>query len=224
MESTFTSLRQANSGLKVDIRRTQLIHESTTTKPTTKGVVYWMSRDSRIEDNWAFLYAQQMAIEHKVPLHVCFCLVSSFCNAGIRQFHFLLEGLKFVQQECRRLNVSFHVLDGSGDQVLLDWCNKHDVDAIVCDFNPTTEPLKWVDNVKKNDTGLHESDAGRRSQRCAVLVTVECVFRTHVPDGHQSKTGRVLDPVSRREATSVRRRHLPSHQLGRATTIAQHAR
>lgn len=152
MESAFASQRQANTNLKVDLSRTRLIHAPTGTITHT-GVVYWMSRDSRIEDNWAFLYAQQIAIEHKVPLHVCFCLVSSFCNAGVRQFHFLLEGLKFVRQECRRLNVSFHVLDGSGDQVLLDWCNKYNIDVIVCDFNPTAKPLEWVDNIKKSIPG-----------------------------------------------------------------------
>nr|USH10540.1 photolyase [Spodoptera littoralis granulovirus] len=148
MDSTFAQLRQSNFDLKVDINRTRVIHAPSSMLRYT-GVVYWMSRDSRIEDNWAFLYAQQIAIQNQAPLHVCFCLVTWFCNAGMRQFHFLLEGLKFVRQECKRLNVSFHLLDGSGDQVLPDWCNRNDVDVIVCDFNPTVKPMEWVYNLKK---------------------------------------------------------------------------
>lgn len=32
--------------------------------------IYIMSRDQRVEDNWALLYAQQLAIERKEPLIV----------------------------------------------------------------------------------------------------------------------------------------------------------
>jgi hypothetical protein len=31
-------------------------------------VVYWMSRDQRVQDNWALLYAQQEALALGVPL------------------------------------------------------------------------------------------------------------------------------------------------------------
>ena len=36
----------------------------------TGPVVYWMSRDQRIHDNWALLFAQKLAIEQKMPLTV----------------------------------------------------------------------------------------------------------------------------------------------------------
>ena len=36
-----------------------------------KGVLYWMWRDRRVQDNWALLYSQKMALELNVPLHVC---------------------------------------------------------------------------------------------------------------------------------------------------------
>lgn len=62
-----------------------------------RGVVYWMSRDSRVQDNWALICAQKFALKLKLPLHVCFCLTPKFLNASLRQFHFLLEGLKAVK-------------------------------------------------------------------------------------------------------------------------------
>ena len=53
-------------------------------------VVYWMSRDQRVEDNWALLYAQELALQMKAPLAVIFCLVPQFLNATLRQFAFTL--------------------------------------------------------------------------------------------------------------------------------------
>lgn len=33
-----------------------------------KPIIYWMSRDQRVQDNWAMLYAQQCAIEAEAPV------------------------------------------------------------------------------------------------------------------------------------------------------------
>ena len=35
-----------------------------------KSVAYYMHRDQRVQDNWAMLYAQKLAMEHGLPLHV----------------------------------------------------------------------------------------------------------------------------------------------------------
>ena len=51
-----------------------------------------------LTDNWAFLYAQKLALKMEVPLHVCFCLVPKFLDATIRHYTFLLEGLKEVEK------------------------------------------------------------------------------------------------------------------------------
>lgn len=55
-----------------------------------------------LSDNWAFLYAQRLALNLEVPLHICFCLVPVFLDATIRHFEFMLKGLKEVQQVCKR--------------------------------------------------------------------------------------------------------------------------
>ena len=41
-------------------------------------VVYWMSRDQRVQGNWALLYDQEIAEKNKAPLLVVFCLNPSF--------------------------------------------------------------------------------------------------------------------------------------------------
>lgn len=47
-------------------------------------------------DNWAFLYAQRLALKQELPLHVCFCLVPKFLDATIRHYSFMLRGLQEV--------------------------------------------------------------------------------------------------------------------------------
>ena len=51
-----------------------------------------------ILDNWALLWAQRMAIKQEVPLYVTFCLPSSYLDATIRQYNFIIEGLKSVEE------------------------------------------------------------------------------------------------------------------------------
>ena len=47
-------------------------------------VVYWMSRDQRVDDNWALLKAQALAVELGLPLRVCFVLAPKFLEATLR--------------------------------------------------------------------------------------------------------------------------------------------
>jgi len=57
-------------------------------------VVYWMSRDQRVEDNWALLFARAIAQETDVPVVVIFCLTKEFLGAGRRHYEFMLKGLQ----------------------------------------------------------------------------------------------------------------------------------
>ena len=52
-------------------------------------VVYWMSRDQRVRDNWALLFAQAMALSRKESLAVLFCLAPKFLDGTIRQYGFM---------------------------------------------------------------------------------------------------------------------------------------
>lgn len=74
-----------------------------------KGTVaYWMSRDQRVQDNWALLWAQEQALLLNAPLVVVFCLVPGFINAAARHYHFMLKGLQEVEQALAAKNIRFH--------------------------------------------------------------------------------------------------------------------
>ncbi|XP_041975665.1 deoxyribodipyrimidine photo-lyase [Aricia agestis] len=147
---------------KFNKKRVRIISQEQLVADKCEGIVYWMSRDSRVQDNWAFLYAQKLALKNEVPLHVCFCLIAKYLDASVRQFHFLVKGLEKVAEECKKLNISFHLLEGSGAEALPQWIIDHNIGAVVCDFNPLRVPLGWVEGAKKKfkkDVPLIQVDA-----------------------------------------------------------------
>ncbi|XP_058798380.1 deoxyribodipyrimidine photo-lyase [Phymastichus coffea] len=115
----------------------------------SKGIVYWMFRDARVQDNWALLFAQKTALKNKVPLHVCFCILPKFLDATLRHYKFLLEALKEVDKDCQALNINFHLLHGEPNNVIVDFVKKYKMGALVADFFPLRLPLHWVDDIKK---------------------------------------------------------------------------
>ncbi|XP_017061488.1 deoxyribodipyrimidine photo-lyase-like [Drosophila ficusphila] len=111
------------------------------------GIVYWMSRDCRVQDNWALLFAQRLALKLELPLSVVFCLVPKFLNATIRHYKFMIGGLQEVEQQCRSVNVPFYLLMGSAVDQLPDFVKSKGIGAVVCDFSPLRVPRKWVEDV-----------------------------------------------------------------------------
>ncbi|KAF0301036.1 Deoxyribodipyrimidine photo-lyase [Amphibalanus amphitrite] len=127
-----------------------------------KSVVYWMSRDQRVQDNWAFLFAQKLALKFKLPLHVCFCLVPKFLDATIRHYGFMMKGLQEVEKECSQLGISFHLLVGPASNTLVQFAKDHETGAVVTDFSPLRVPREWLDEVIKalpKDVSVCQVDA-----------------------------------------------------------------
>ncbi|KAK6478774.1 deoxyribodipyrimidine photo-lyase isoform X1 [Huso huso] len=136
-------------GFEFNKKRVRLISEAVEMKDGSEGIVYWMSRDQRVQDNWALLYAQHLALSHELPLHVCFCLVPRFLDATIRHFGFMLRGLEEVAKECAELNISFHLLTGYAKDVLPEFVRMRGAGGVVTDFSPLRVPLQWVQDVKE---------------------------------------------------------------------------
>lgn len=54
-----------------------------------------------------------------------------------------------AQQECEALGLQFHLLRGSAGELLPGLVSEHRLGAVVTDFSPLREPLKWLEEVKK---------------------------------------------------------------------------
>jgi deoxyribodipyrimidine photo-lyase len=106
-------------------------------------VVYWMSRDQRVEDNWALVYAQKQALSAKKPLGVVFCLVPEFLNAAFRQYAFMLEGLKEVCERLSKKNIPFFLLTGKPETALAEFVQSREIGVLVTDFDPLRIKREW---------------------------------------------------------------------------------
>ena len=129
--------------------------------PVGKGpVIYWMSRDQRVDDNWALLGAQELAIRGKVPLIVVFCLVPRFLSATTGQYGFLFAGLKEVSERLAKLNIPFFLLTGEPDNTLIRFIKTHKASTLITDFDPLRIKRGWKEEVaRKIETPFFEIDA-----------------------------------------------------------------
>jgi deoxyribodipyrimidine photo-lyase len=115
-----------------------------TKRSQKKGpVIYWMSRDQRVNDNWALLYARELAQKHDSPLAVAFCLVPQFLGATGRQYRFLLQGLKEVEKNLQALNIPFCLLLGDPGKEIPHLLTEIGAGALVCDFSPLRRSQEW---------------------------------------------------------------------------------
>ena len=119
--------------------------------PYLKGdIVYWMSRDCRVSDNWALIAAAEMAKEKGVGLYVVYCLAPSFLEATIRHYGFLMDGLMEVEERLKTKDIGFALLSGYADRVLPKWLLKMKAGALFTDFDPLSIKKRWKDKIARN--------------------------------------------------------------------------
>lgn len=155
--------RTENKEMSFNTKRLRFISRAKKIKQGSEGVLYWMLRDHRVQDNWALIHAQQLALKEKLPLHVCVCLhVPKSKLSTLRHYSFMLKGLEEVAKECEALNIQFHLLRGSAGELLPGFVSQHQLGAVVTDFSPLRQPLKWLEDVQKafpEDIPLIQVDA-----------------------------------------------------------------
>jgi deoxyribodipyrimidine photo-lyase len=128
--------------------------------PGQGPIAYWMSRDQRVEDNWALLYAQELALLRKAPLVAAFCLVPAFLNATMRQYRFMLSGLQELEAALREKNIPFHLIAGPPEKMIPRFVCEHEVGLLVADFDPLKIKRDWKEAVAgKIPIPFHEVDA-----------------------------------------------------------------
>jgi deoxyribodipyrimidine photo-lyase len=141
----------------INEKRVRLIKEG---NATSGPVVYWMSRDQRVSDNWALIFAHQLAKEKKVGLAVVFSVVPDFLDATIRQYDFMLKGLMEVEKDLTKLNIPFYLLKGNPIKEIPEILSELDVSNLVSDFDPLKIKRNWKEKIaKKIEIPFYEVDA-----------------------------------------------------------------
>ena len=172
---------------KVEKNRVQVLLKCTKGEVNpNRPVVYWMSRDQRVNDNWALLYAQEQAEKRGVPLCVVFSLVPKFLDASIRMYGFMLSGLADVEKGLRNKNIPFFLLKGSPQNTVSKFVQDHDACLLVTDMSPMRIGIAWREEVK----GMIASSG------------VECGF--HMVDAHNIVPVWVASPKLEYGARTIR--------------------
>ena len=123
-------------------------------------VAYWMSRDQRSRDNWALLFAQERALEFGVPLFVIFCLVPSFLNATLRQYGFMLRGLREVEEQLAGHGIPLALTHGEPGEEVPRFIRDKNIGFLVTDFDPLRIKRCWKEEViNRIDVPCIEIDA-----------------------------------------------------------------
>ena len=128
-------------------------------KPIQQGpIICWMSRDQRVPDNWALLYAQELAINR--DLIVVFNLVPEFSEATLRHYDFMLKGLQEVAGNLREKNIPFYILQGDPEINIPDFLKTHHAGALITEFDPLKIKQQWIQGIiNKINIKFFEVDA-----------------------------------------------------------------
>lgn len=123
-------------------------------------VAYWMSRDQRVKDNWALLFARRIALEAEVPVVVVFCLVNRFLGALRRHYEFMLKGLQEVDSVLARKKIPFFFLRGEPEKRIPEFVREYGIGTLVTDFSPLRIKRAWTEKVASQvEIPFYEVDA-----------------------------------------------------------------
>ena len=137
--------RLAAFSVDVHPKRVQMLKKASAV--SDGPVFYWMSREQRVEDNWALLYAVELAKKRNAPVAVVFNLVPEFMNAGARQFVFMLEGLTLLEKTLKKKNIPFFLTQGDPVNEIPSLLNSAKASALVTDMSPLRVGRQWRDAV-----------------------------------------------------------------------------
>jgi deoxyribodipyrimidine photo-lyase len=123
--------------------RARLLSDTADLRTDGDCVILWMSRDQRVNDNHAMLYAQGVATANNVPLKVIFNMVPKFLEATLRQYDFMVKGLMEVEEQLRKKHIPFHLLMGNPVVNIPQFASEHRAILVVVDFSPLRIGLLW---------------------------------------------------------------------------------
>ncbi|WP_027367426.1 deoxyribodipyrimidine photo-lyase [Desulfocurvibacter africanus] len=167
----------------VDERRLMALNE----RPYGPGpVLYWMHREHRVNDNWGLLRARELAVDRGVPLAVAYGLAPDYLEAGLRQYAFLLAGLREVEHGLEAIGIPFFLLLGDPAEVIPDLARYLAVGAIITDFDPLRIKRGWLKRIAAEvQTAVEEVDSRNIVPCRAVSEKKEWAARTFRPKIHR---------------------------------------
>lgn len=142
------------------VAKERIRHMNTRSNMPSGPIAYWMSRDQRVEDNWALLFAQELSLKAHQPLMVFFTLMPGFPGATWRAYDFMLKGLQEVETRLQELTIPFILTLGDPSEEIPQLIVKYQVSTLVTDMSPLRIGKKWRRDVASSiDVPMYEVDA-----------------------------------------------------------------
>ncbi len=112
-------------------------------------IIYWMTRDHRVEDHWGLHYAQTLAQQHSTYVQVVFCLRRNLeqYSGTARMLEFMIDGLKEVEKKLHSLNIPFTFLLGDPSLEIRQFIESTQAGAVIVDFSPLRINRHWNDQL-----------------------------------------------------------------------------
>ena len=171
-------------------RRARQINTTVGPRGPSGPVVYVMSRDQRVADNWALLSAQSLAGEIGTTLQVVALLVPGVRPGARRHFEFKVRGLEEVEVALQKYNIPFTLLIGNDSfEVLKRSLEVTQPSAVVYDFNPLRVSAECVQQLgaylEKQGVPLYQVDAHNIVPAWVASPKLEIGARTLRPKIHR---------------------------------------
>lgn len=144
-----------------------------------------MRRDQRVNDNWALIHAQELALKNNSQLHVVFNLYTTKLKYPyLRHYDFMLKNLEKVSKNLQGLNVHFKVLEGNIYKNIQKYIKENNCNALVLDFSPLNQKQnkKLVDML---EIPIYEVDTHNISPIWETSNKQEYAARTIRPKVHK---------------------------------------
>lgn len=172
----------------VNERRIRPLNSASPPPPNTAApVLYWMSRDQRLADNWALLAAAQAAAASGAPLGVAFNLVPAFLGAGARQFGFMLRGLAELHAALDGTGIAFFLVRGDPGDTIPALAQRVGAGRVFTDYSPLRLSRAWKAAVAaKLNVPFYEVDAHNVVPVWAASDKKEVGARTLRPKIHRA--------------------------------------
>ena len=106
-------------------------------------VLYWCSRDQRVNDNWALIHACESAASIGGGVVVVFNLVTNFLGAGARQFGFMLRGLREMETTLKTKGIEFILLEDDPTVTVSEFAKRCGAALLVTDQSPLRIGREW---------------------------------------------------------------------------------
>lgn len=113
------------------------------------SIIYWMSREQRLNNNWTLIEAVEFAKSHSSKLFVVFCIMKQSQSATNLHLNFMLNGLKKLKSSLSKLNIPFILLEGQPEKEILNICKELSAGCLFTDF----DPLRIQRNIRNQLAG-----------------------------------------------------------------------